>query len=696
MRLQADDGQYYNFVFDRDGTINEDGRTSYKSSGWWAARGQWALANGYRIFKEVDPDYAARLQTAYLRGEDALGDTMGPVGAHEELHGEAIPAWLINNGSDVSSLAMLGLAEYYQTEPNSRTRQLLTNQANGVARYQLGGPGEYPYAAHPSTTTSTALWHAWGSHQVHALARAGQLLERQDWIDSAQRAADTFFVRLLTTDLINEMLPLPNRRGQIAYGAEVMTSGFWALYQATGDPQYARYAGLTASWFLGNNMAGVQMYDPETGRTFDGIDGPTPFRVNRNSGAESTIEALYALMQMDQDPIAGRYLDFKAVKSPPMLIVEMENGEKVAGDATDGRRGWTGEARFSNDRYFGLKPGDAVSVPVKIPDDDLYLIYASHLRRGAPRPERVSEAVRAPGPVTIDGVLEEWDAAQDLLVNTREQVLRGAAAWPGPQTETIDLRWMWDEENLYVAASVKDPQHLQEEIGPMVWHGDVLYLYLDTRGRHDRLDVKLTLAQTPQGAQVWNWVAQSFLPGAELAWQPTGKGYIYEAALPLKSLNFLQPEPGKRMNFDAGMGFTGGFINWTGLDPDTVDNLAPLAFVDELSPAAIAGDVPEQSPEDVAFSVALDGSEPVVVPQAVSPDRDYLWLDPVFGEPQRLDQATYNLVVKFAGRQQDREAIVDAFLIHPSVLCKQFAHSDGREISLCYDTRTGQATWDER
>ena len=138
--LQTDDGEYYNFVFDRTGTKNTGGRTSYKTWGWWAARGQWALAVGYRVFQDVDPAYAAELRAAYLLGEEALGRAIGPVGAYDELHGVRIPAWLIHNGSDVSALAILGLVEYYRVEPNSRTRQLITNLANGVAKFQLGGP----------------------------------------------------------------------------------------------------------------------------------------------------------------------------------------------------------------------------------------------------------------------------------------------------------------------------------------------------------------------------------------------------------------------------------------------------------------------------------------------------------------------------------------------------------------------------
>jgi hypothetical protein len=694
--LQTEDGEYYNFVHDRQGTINTGGRTSYKTWGWWAARGQWALAAGYRVFRQLDPDYAQELREAYLRGEEALRRATGPVGAHDELHGVRIPAWLIKGGSDLSALAVLGLVEYYCSEPNSRTRQLITNLANGVAAYQLGGPGEYPYAAHPSTTSSTALWHAWGSHQVHALALAGQLLDRQDWIESARREADTFFVRLLATDLIKEMLPLPDRRGQIAYGTQVVTSGFWALYQATGDLQYARYAGLAASWFFGNNMAAVAMYDPQTGRCFDGIDGPTPFRINRNAGAESTIEALYALMQVDRDPVASSYLSYRAVETPLTQIVEMEDGDKVAGKATYGRREWTGEARFSSGHYYGLKDGDAVAVELKAPTDDEYLVYASHLRRAAPKPERVAEAVRAPGPVIIDGQLDEWSAAQPLPVDSREQILRGGAAWPGPEEASFTLYCMWDDTSFYVAARVRDLDHIQNEIGPSVWRGDTVWLYFDTRGNHGRVDVKLTLAQTPSGPQVWNWTAQAFLPGAQLAWQPAEGGYVYETALPLQSLNYLQPEDGKVINFEAGTGFTGGFIDWTGLDPDTASNLAPMTFVTALSPAAEAGVVPEQAPDDVAFSVALDGGEPLVIPQSVSPDRDYLWLDPVFDEPVFLSHGTHTLLVSYAGRQREREAVVDAFMFVQTIACKRLENDKGNTLSLCYDMQSASTMWQEQ
>jgi hypothetical protein len=254
---------------------------------------------------------------------------------------------------------------------------------------------------------------------------------------------------------------------------------------------------------------------------------------------------------------------------------------------------------------------------------------------------------------------------------------------------------MWDDEYLYVASHVRDPEHVQHEIGPAVWRGDTQWLYLNTRGDRKRVDVKLTLAQTPQGPQVWNWTAQTFLPGAELAWRAVEDGYVYEAALPLKSLNYLEPEDGKRIYFEAGRGFLGGFIDWTGLDPDTPGNLAPLDFVSTLSPAAQAGELPEQSPDDVAFAVALDGGEPALVSQAVSPDRDYLWLDPVFDGPVTLSRGPHTLRVTYAGQQPDRETVVDAFMIVPAIACKLHEDGDGQPLTLCYDMQTAKVGWEE-
>ena len=48
------------------------------------------------------------------------------------------------------------------------------------------------------------------------------------------------------------------------------------------------------------------MYDPATGRTFDGIVSDTAF--NHNSGAESTIEGLLAIQAVEAVPVARKVM----------------------------------------------------------------------------------------------------------------------------------------------------------------------------------------------------------------------------------------------------------------------------------------------------------------------------------------------------------------------------------------------------
>ena len=75
----------------------------------------------------------------------------------------------------------------------------------------------------------------------------------------------------------------------------------WAAlkaYEMTKEEKYLTLATDLAAWFSGNNPANVPMYDPATGRGYDGISGPDGY--NKNAGAESTIESLLALQAIEK------------------------------------------------------------------------------------------------------------------------------------------------------------------------------------------------------------------------------------------------------------------------------------------------------------------------------------------------------------------------------------------------------------
>jgi hypothetical protein len=468
-----------------------------------------------------------------------------------------------------------------------------------------------------------------------------------------------------------------------------------ALYRATRDTRYAQFAGLAGSWFFGNNMAGVPMFDPDTGRCLDGIDGPHDWRVNRNAGAESTLEALLALLTVQADPVAVRYLDYHEIAVRPYVRTEVEFGEIVAGKPDIRDRNWTGESYFSFGQYRSLGAGDAVQLTFEVPETLDYWLYVALQRMGIASEETTLAALRAGQPPVIDGDLSEWADVPVFSANTARQFLRGVGVWRGPEVDSFDIQFMWDDDQLYLAASVRDPVHEQPEIGPSVWSHDTLWVYLDGTGEGKRLSSKFTLAATPSGPQVWDWVASTWLPNAELAWQPypTEDGYVYEAALPWRSMRVRQVANGRIMGIEAGRGLGGdSFLDLTGADPDSAANLARLILIETLSDLdALGGAEVVLSGADTALAlgVQIDGGDLMVVPANTAPDRRYLWLDRVGPGPVTLDAGQHTLLITYAGTEPLRRVAVDGFLIQPVVAQRVFAGPEGAQLTLTYDTQTG-------
>jgi hypothetical protein len=139
-------------------------------------------------------------------------------------------------------------------------------------------------------------------------------------------------------------------------------------------------------------------------------------------------------------------------------------------------------------------------------------------------------------------------------------------------------------------------------------------------------------------------------------------------------------------------------MNLSGADPDSAANLVPLLLVDE---AAATNDAQGREsremadPATIALNVQLDGGEQWTLPQAVSPDRDYLWLDLLTPEPVQLTQGTHTLRLTYAGSDPDGATIIDGFLLQPAVAAKTLRGPDGAEVRLSFDMLQGALTIDE-
>lgn len=302
MYMQTEDGRFYNFVWDDDLTINETHPNSRADDfAWWAARGVWALGTGAQVLKTANPAFAEacarRVRRTYPHLQ-ALLERYGETAVHAD---RTVPLWLMHRyAADATSELLLGLVALDEAYPDPELRATIDRFADGIARMQYGSMNAFPYGAHASWLDA---WHTWGNSQTQALAQAGRL-------ESAVREAEHFYPRLLVDGWMHAMnLDDPadvQIFEQIAYDVRTVAVGLVRLFEATGDARYAAMAGLAASWFTGNNAAGVPMYAPEHGYGYDGILGPD--RINDNAGAESTIEASYTILEVERHPEARRWL----------------------------------------------------------------------------------------------------------------------------------------------------------------------------------------------------------------------------------------------------------------------------------------------------------------------------------------------------------------------------------------------------
>jgi len=327
MWMQTDDGEFYNFI-QSDLSKNRTGVTSYKSFSWWAARGIWALGNGYKVFSQVDKPFALEIEKSIQKSLNRFNVDLKNYGTYKTakigMMDVSLPKWLMGDSTDASATALLGLVDYYSATNSTDAANIITKLCDGIAKCQFGSFAEYPFCAYVDNINIPAWWHAWGAEPSYAMVKAGIVFKRKDWIESAKKEVDSMFMQIVILGPATEIKDgKVSMYPQIAYGVSPVVLAMLELYKATGDEKYARIAGLEASWFMGNNVIKLDMYDPKTGITYDGIDAPGRdfgyHQVNRNSGGESTIEALLALTEIEREPLVMKYLYYKCIDAPTML-----------------------------------------------------------------------------------------------------------------------------------------------------------------------------------------------------------------------------------------------------------------------------------------------------------------------------------------------------------------------------------------
>ncbi|MBU2574370.1 MAG: hypothetical protein KKH28_09875 [Elusimicrobia bacterium] len=338
--MQASDGTFYNFTY-ADQSINRKGKTSRKGFDWWTARAMWALGSAYGVFRERDPDFARRIRDSLERARPALKPWLKQSGKYLKISDESgqkrkVPRWLLNDSGGMTAVAVIGLTHYYEAAPDEELKAEILRLCRALADFQYGDFQHAPYGAHMAWAQKPGTWHGWGSRQSQALAYAGRVLKRSDLIGSAKKEADMWLSRLIVTG-IPYMVSMGKGESrfleQIPYAQSCAVMGMHEIGLATGDDRYHAYAGLLASWFFGNNVTGKPMYDPGTGRGYDGIsDRKGAIVRNLNSGGEATVEALMAVLDASSHPESRRTMQMTRHHRPQVVPVAGEKYEMKIGE----------------------------------------------------------------------------------------------------------------------------------------------------------------------------------------------------------------------------------------------------------------------------------------------------------------------------------------------------------------------------
>jgi hypothetical protein len=306
--MQSANGYFYNFVFPNL-TINTSGSTSVNIPNWWSWRALYALSETAPKIKTKDASLAGTMELSIEKLVTRIkADLVNIPKDPEIVNGIIIPKWLpAGSGTDQAAIMILGLIPYALANNDAVIRNYIQKLADGIAMMQQGDALHFPYSCILSWANT---WHAYGGDQAYALMKAGQYLGNTSYSSKGMAEVDNFYPWLLKNGMKSSFVVESNGTEirlssektyeQIAYGIRPMVTAATEAYRVTKDDKYADLAGRLAAWFFGANDAQATMYSTTTGRGFDGIQSSSS--INRNSGAESTIEALMAMQHVEAFP----------------------------------------------------------------------------------------------------------------------------------------------------------------------------------------------------------------------------------------------------------------------------------------------------------------------------------------------------------------------------------------------------------
>ena len=203
-----------------------------------------------------------------------------------------------------------------------------------------------------------------------------------------------------------------------------------------------------------------------------------------------------------------------------------------------------------------------------------------------------------PSTPKIDGDLNDWRYAVWVSFDSEKELHRGKGTWEGKDDLTMTWSTMYDDENFYFAAAVRDDAFTPAGNPDEPWVGDTIFLYIDWENNKVGQPSSKPNFALINKARVTDSSAQknADLPKSEIAIVPTAElgkgGMIYEVAMPFEWLTNEKISQGSEVGFTPGyeegtedLEKKGGmvFICWNGLNPDDSANLGTLKFEGSLA-----------------------------------------------------------------------------------------------------------------
>jgi len=281
-------GRWYNFIYE-NGEINKSHINSKLDFSFWAVRAMRGLAASYLVLEELDPNSPLfnMVKQAIDRAEKNYQGN--------SLRTEEKPVYLLKNAPDMTSELLLALIKLHNTGDFTYYPEI-RNISRSLMEKQFINPES---ALNGMYFCWKNIWHSWGNNQALALLKSYAITRDDQLLTSVNKWSDDFIEFVIENNFPAE-IKIEDKKEyqletypQIAYGITSMYRAMQELYKLTGQEKNKARAERIFAWFQGKNIANVMMYDPQTGRCYDGINKN---EVNKNSGAESTIECLLAIL----------------------------------------------------------------------------------------------------------------------------------------------------------------------------------------------------------------------------------------------------------------------------------------------------------------------------------------------------------------------------------------------------------------